>query len=238
MVAEGRLAPYTYWYDHAPAGWLQIGLWSVLTGGFFSFGSSVESGRVLMLVYQGLSAYLVYRIARAISGSWAIAALAVAIFGLSALGIYLHRRVLLDNITTFWMLLSVAIVVGPRPTLARVWASAAALGIAILSKEVAVFVVPAMAFLIWVRAHASQRWLALIGWLAIVGSMVSFYVLMAALKGELFPTGTLLGGQQPHVSLLGTLQYPGFPRQRRGPAAGRKRVLAGGTGSGRKPSRC
>src|SRR6266545_2672094 len=32
VVTLGRLAPYTYWYDHAPGGWVQIAAWTTLTG--------------------------------------------------------------------------------------------------------------------------------------------------------------------------------------------------------------
>src|SRR5690242_14055748 len=44
----GELAPYTYWYDHAPGGWLQIAVWSLLTGGFTTFGAPVNSGRMMI----------------------------------------------------------------------------------------------------------------------------------------------------------------------------------------------
>src|SRR6266480_6104836 len=47
---EHRLSPYTYWYDHSPAGWIQIAAWSRLTGGFHSFGSPIDTGRVLILL--------------------------------------------------------------------------------------------------------------------------------------------------------------------------------------------
>ena len=232
VVAEGRLAPYTYWYDHAPAGWLQIGLWSILTGGFFSFGASVESGRVLMLVYQGLSAYLVYRIARAISGSWAIAALAVAIFGFSALGIYLHRRVLLDNITTLWMLVGVALVVGPRPTLARVWASAAAIGIAILSKEVAVFVgaghgLPDLGQ--GPRQPAMARDDRLACDRGLDGLALRTH---GRAQGRAISNGNTAGRRASPREPARDAAVPGRARQRWGTAAGRQRLLDRGVGLG------
>src|SRR5262245_58114978 len=31
---EGTLSPYSYFYDHAPAGWIQVALWSMVTDGF------------------------------------------------------------------------------------------------------------------------------------------------------------------------------------------------------------
>jgi len=224
VLHEGQLAPYTYWYDHAPLGWIQISLWTLVTGGFFTFGPSAnESGRVLMLVMQVGSTYMLYRIARAISGSVIAASVASLLFSLSAWGIYFHRRVLLDNISVFWMLLAIMLLVSGRFSLKKVWASAAALGISILSKELTVFLIPVLAYLVYYRAHRSQRGFATIGWTAITSSIVSVYALMAVLKGELLPlVPTLpahasalqrllarLGGTHAHVSLLGTLHYQG-----------------------------
>jgi endo-1,4-beta-D-glucanase Y len=223
VATQGELAPYTYWYDHAPAGWFQLAAWALLTGGFHAFGSTNNSGRVLMLLMQVGSTLMVYMTVRATltprderrpgeARLWAAPAVAAAViaalaFAASAYGLYYRRRVLLDNIAAFWMLLSVVLLVHGRLTLSKVWGSAAALAISILSKELTLFLVPVLAGMVWYRAHRSQRWLALAGWAAIVGTMVSLYVLMAALKGELFPPGFLPGNTGEHVSLLGTLAF-------------------------------
>jgi len=66
VANQGQLAYYTYWYDHAPLGWIQIAAWTMVTGGFHTFGPAVETGRVLMLVMQVGSTVIVYRIARRI----------------------------------------------------------------------------------------------------------------------------------------------------------------------------
>ena len=29
VIHQGTLAPYTYWYDHSPAGWFLLALWEV-----------------------------------------------------------------------------------------------------------------------------------------------------------------------------------------------------------------
>src|SRR5262249_53423292 len=45
------LTPYTYTYDHAPAGWLLIAAWlRLLPGGVAQWGMAENSGRVLMLL--------------------------------------------------------------------------------------------------------------------------------------------------------------------------------------------
>src|SRR3972149_589736 len=59
VLRQARLSPYTYFYDHAPAGWLLISFWTlVLPRQFLSFGMAVNSGRVLMLVLHLGSTYL------------------------------------------------------------------------------------------------------------------------------------------------------------------------------------
>ena len=206
VLVRGELAQYTYWYDHAPGGWFQIALWNMLSGGFYSFGTSVDSGRVLMLLYQVGSVYLLYRIARTLSNSVTIASLVALTFSLSPYGLYYHRRVLLDNIATFWMLLAIALLVCGRFSLTRVWLAAGALGISALSKELTIFLAPALACLILYRASGPQRWFAAVGWLTVVGCVFSTYPLLAALKNELLPPGVLPGDTGDHVSLLGSLR--------------------------------
>jgi endo-1,4-beta-D-glucanase Y len=207
IIRLGALAPYTYWYDHAPGGWLQIAAWTMLTGGFRSFGAPINSGRVLMLLMQIASVFMVYRIARNVSGGLVAPTIAALTFALSAYGTYYHRRVVLDNITTCWMLLSIVLLTEPDLSLKRVWLSGLALGISILSKELTIFLVPVLAYLVWYRVRGPQRWFAVVGWVAIVGALFSTYLLLAMLKGELFPSGTWLGGTNAHVSLLDSLVY-------------------------------
>jgi len=207
VVKEGQLAPYTYDYGHAPAGWIQIAAWTLLTGGFHTFGTVINSGRMLMLILQVGSTFLLYRIARRISNSVIVATLACLLFALSPYGIYIHRKVLLDNITTFWMLLSIMLLVWKRLSLQRIWLSALAFGISILSKENTGYLVPVLIYLVFLLADRSHRLFATVGWTAIVCSLVSLYVLLAVLKGELFPSGTLLGGTKPHVSLIYSLLW-------------------------------
>src|SRR3954471_10899354 len=50
VLREAKLSPYTYFYDHAPVGWLALAGWvGVLPGGFSAFGNAINTGRVLML---------------------------------------------------------------------------------------------------------------------------------------------------------------------------------------------
>lgn len=204
ILKEGKLSPYTYWYDHAPGGWILIALWVLLTGGFFSFGFSINSGRVLMLVLHLFSVFFLFKITRRITKSNLAAVLTVLFFSLSPLGLYYQRRVLLDNIMVFWTLCSIYFLF-LKSQLRYIILSALTFGIAILSKENAIFFIPAILFILFFRTHSSHKVFAFGLWIIIVSSIVSTYILLSILKGELFPTGTILGGFSPHVSLITSL---------------------------------
>lgn len=207
VLKHGTLAPYTYWYDHAPAGWLLIALWAKITGGFFTFGFSVNSGRVLMLLLKLVSALMLYGIAKRLFQSKTAAYFAVLFFGLSPLAIYFQRRVLLDNIMVFWLLLSLFLLLHYRNKLRYIIFSALAFGIALLSKETAVVFIPVFVYILYTKTDARHRKMAIFKWLVVTACIAAIYFIFATLKGELFPFGSPLGGTQDHVSLLGTLDF-------------------------------
>src|SRR5216684_1499506 len=69
-VLQGKsLTPYTYFYDHAPAGWILIATWlRLLPHGVNQWGMAVNSGRVLMLLLAAASTTMLYRLARRLTG--------------------------------------------------------------------------------------------------------------------------------------------------------------------------
>lgn len=207
LLTQGKMAPYTYWYDHAPGGWMFLALWLLLSGGLYTFGFSLNSGRVFMLILQVASTGLLMVITRKFTRSLWAAAVAGLLFALTPIGLYFHRRILLDNIMTFWVLLSYCFLVYNRLKIHDVVASAFAFGIAVLTKENAIFFIPGFLYTLYRQSHTHHRALALLKWLCITGSIVSLYFLYALLKGEFFPSGTPLGGDHEHVSLLTTLKY-------------------------------
>jgi endo-1,4-beta-D-glucanase Y len=207
VLTQGRLAPYTYWYDHAPVGWLFIALWTFITGGFFTFGFSINSGRAMMLVLHVMSSVLLFFIGKKMTGSKWAGLIAAFIFTLSPLGLYYQRRVLLDNIMNFWLLVSLFFAVYSTGKLRYSLLSSIAFGLALLSKETAVFLLPAYFYVIAVYSHKKNRLFSLIQWLSVAGLMVSTYFIYALLKGEFFPYGSVLGGETEHVSLLETLSF-------------------------------
>src|SRR3989304_2277037 len=51
VLRQARLSPYTYFYDHAPAGWILLAGWTaLLPKAFLSWGMAINSGLVLMLI--------------------------------------------------------------------------------------------------------------------------------------------------------------------------------------------
>ena len=207
---SGALAPYTYWYDHAPFGWIFTSLWLSLTGGAFSFGFSLYSARVFMLLVHISSAFLLYMLTKKITGSKLAAAVAIVFFSISPLAVYFQRRMLLDNLMVFWIFLSLNLIFYAKQRLWYFMASAVCFGLAVLTKENAIFFLLALPLLVGGYSHRQQRGFAVMQWLAISCMVIGVYPIYALLKGELFPAGSwfgkLIGESGEHVSLLGTLQ--------------------------------
>jgi len=207
FISEGKLAPYTYWYDHAPAGWILSSIWVFLTGGLFTFGFSLNSARVFMLVIHLLSTLLLFKIAKKIISHDLGALITVLFFVISPLAIYFQRRFLLDNIMTFWLLVAIYLILYSRKRLLLYFASALAFGIAVLTKENAIFFMPVLVGLVTQNSHKHNRIVAIIKWISVSAMIISLYPLYALLKKELFPVGALFSPPGEHVSLLGTLLF-------------------------------
>lgn len=216
-IFHGMIEPYPYGYGHPPLGWIQIATWVKLTGGFFTFGDAINSGRVLMLFYAFGCSLLVYLIIRRLQGSRSAALLALLIFSLSPLSIIYHRQVLLDNIGTFWLLLSLYLLVVSNSRLPYIVCAATCYGIALLSKEVFLFFMPGLMYALWLHTTKFQRKFALIAFSYTIIAIGSTFLLLALLKGELLPVGVLPWDHHPHLSLLGTY----FVQAQRGQAAGK-----------------
>jgi 4-amino-4-deoxy-L-arabinose transferase-like glycosyltransferase len=223
VLREARLSPYTYFYDHAPAGWLAIAAWSaLLPAQLQTFGSAINTGRVLMLVVHLGSVYVLFGVARRLSGNLVAPITATFLFNLSPLAIFYQRQVLLDNLMVFWVLLSLWMVTaeakrrrrGTQAPQLRVLAAIAgglSFGLALLTKENAVFFLPAFTYLMIGRLKGSISGRFAIGfwWFSLI-AMSSIYFLYATLKNELVPTGFSFDLANPpadHVSLLYTIWW-------------------------------
>src|SRR5205807_10582257 len=146
VLREAKLSPYTYVYDHAPAGWLVIAAWvSVLPHQFETFGDAINTGRALMLLVHVASTFLLFQSTRRLSGSLIAAVGACFLFNLSPLAIYYQRQVLLDNLMVFWVLLSLYLATSDDRRILTPLFSGMALGVSVLTKENAIFFLPVVA---------------------------------------------------------------------------------------------
>ena len=182
----GELAHYTYWYDHPPAGWLQLALWTAISGPDFG-GNAVAAGRYLMVIVAVITAALLWALARRIGMSRWAAAAAVAVFALSPLAISLSRMVYLDNLAVAWVLGALVLLCSPRYRLSAMFGAATCFGIAVLTKETMLLLLPMFAWVVWTRTAPATRRYALAVFVAVFGVVLSTYVLMAVLRGELVP---------------------------------------------------
>jgi len=210
VLREGALSPYTYYYDHAPAGWLTIVGWVVLLPHQLeAFGNAINTGRVLMLLVHLASVYLLFQATRRLSGGLTAAVVACFFFNLSPLAVYYQRQVLLDNLMVFWVLLSLYLASSDDRRILTPLFSGLALGVGVLTKENAIFFMPVIGYLLYskVRPRGNYRF-ALTFWLFGAFSIISLYFLFAVLKNELLPAGLSFNLNAPpaeHVSLLYTI---------------------------------
>lgn len=206
VINQGKLASYTYWYDHSPVGWLFMAGWHLLTGGFDVAGLTVNSGRIFMAVLHVFSTLFLYKIAFNLTKRKDTAVVAALLFSLTPLAILSHRRVLLDNIMVFWFLFSLFLLTKPLQ-LRYVIGSAVTFALAVLTKESAVVFLPVMLLIVAYHSHKNNRHFAIVIWFSLVVLIGSYYPLFAFLKDEFFPYGSQFGGTSPHVSLLEALKF-------------------------------
>jgi 4-amino-4-deoxy-L-arabinose transferase-like glycosyltransferase len=183
------MAPYTYWFDHPPLGWIQIAALAWIPSLLFHGPSVivVAYARIVMLPFTAASSILVYVLARRMALQRWAAALAVVLFGLSPLSVTLQREIFLDNIAVTWMLAALVFAYSPRKHLWHHIASGLCAGVAILSKETMIIVLPALIYALWVNVSGSTtRKYSFVGFAGAFGLLAVQYPLYAILKGELY----------------------------------------------------
>ncbi|CAN5139210.1 hypothetical protein BH23CHL1_BH23CHL1_07260 [soil metagenome] len=215
VLRNQEIAPYTYFYDHAPGGWILIAGWNWVTGGPHAFGTAIESGRVLMLLMHVAMVPLLYHLSRKLGAGAPAASIAAVLFSISPLAVFYQRMLLLDSIMIFWLLLSLDLILDGWGRLSRVVLSGVCFGLALLAKESAIFLLPALLYIVIHERRRHQGGFAIGGWVLPVLVVVSWYPFYALLKGELLPgTDANLqfitdpsGNNVSGVSLLGTLLW-------------------------------
>lgn len=197
---RGELAHYTYWYDHPPAGWIQIAGWFAATGSLDRYGSAISAGREFMLVIHLATIVLLYALARRLKIGSIAAGLGVLAFALSPLAVEFSRYVFLDNVALPWLLGAFFLALSPRRSLGSAIGSAACMTIAILSKETFAVLLPVLLYALWRNGDKRNRRYVLTAFGVVLVMLGSSYILYAALKDELFPG---IG----HVSLIGSILW-------------------------------
>ncbi len=205
LINFGKLAPYTYWYDHSPFGWLLIGLWQKLTGGPFTFGFSIFSIRIFMTLIAGLVNVFVYRLILLLTKNKKSAIFGCLVLAISPLAITYQRRILLDNLEIFWFLISLWFLFKAKSRLSFLWLSGIFFGFSVLSKESAIFLLPVMLYGVWLKSSKENRRFGILVWFLTTTFIIGLFPLLALIKGEFFPTGWF--DNQQHVSLIETIKF-------------------------------
>ena len=200
VLREGKLAPYTYWYDHPPLGWFIISGWFSIPGVLQSAPNPIAAGRSLMLLAGIATALMSFVVVRRLGGSRTAAAAAALLGALSPLALQFQRMVLLDNLAVPLLLASFALVLSPKRRLSAILLAGLAAGASVLTKETTLLLLPFVAWSLWQHAAAETRRMSLV--VFSVGSvlLMSLYPLFALIKGELLPGAH-------HVSLVDAVRY-------------------------------
>lgn len=197
---QGELAHYTYWYDHPPIGWLLIAPWLFVTQAIDRYPSAITAGRELLVLVKVCNLLLLYALARRTGQTRSFALVTILIFGLSPLGIYWQRQVLLDNVAMPFVLAGFVMAYDHRRRLSQLTFGAVMLAIAILIKETYLLFAVGYAFVVFQRTPREIRRFAIPISITVAGLVLALYPTFALLKGELFPG-------PDHVSLLEALKW-------------------------------
>jgi hypothetical protein len=224
-VHSGALAPYTYWYDHPPLGWIQIAALNWLpTWLGAGDGTAIGATRYVISLFFVASALLLYMLARRMRVRIPFAALTTVIFILSPLSLVLGRQVYLDNIGVPWLLLAFYLALSSRDALWHHILAGLCFAIAVLSKETLAIFGPALLLALIYRPRWSNRSFSVVGFLTVGGLVLGFYPLSALLRNE------LVAGPD-HVSLQNALSYQFLERSGSGTifesGSSRAELLAG-----------
>lgn len=211
VQAKHTLAPYTYWYDHPPFGWIQIAFYTWLTGTFHGGALHVIAVRRMMVGYAVVDAGLIYVLARRLGISRLWAAVGLGIWAVSPLAVGYSRMVYLDNLALPWVLAAFVLAATPRKSLWAHTLAGALFAAGLLSKETMVLLLPGFLWLAWRHMDRRTRPFCLVGMCVTGALVVAVYPLMAALRGELLPGSG-------HVSLLDALKWQFFTRPSSGSA--------------------
>lgn len=204
-ILQGKMGHYTYWYDHPPAGWIQlapvIGLLSLIPD-----LSAATGGRVAQTLWGTTSAWLIYRLCKNLKVSHWGSLIEVLVWGLCPLVVFWNRRLLLDNLALPWILAALVLATSPSRKLMLHVAAGLCFGVAILTKETSLLAAPAIVVALWHYSYKPTRWFSMVGAVTLGTLVLALYALEAAVKSE------LLAGPG-HVSIATAVQWQLSDRQ-------------------------
>ncbi len=204
VLREGHLSPYTYFYDHAPVGWIMIAIWMAIVGGPHAFGAALDTGRILMLLLHAAMVPMLYYLARKLTASIPMAGLAALLFSVSPLALNYQRMIILDNPMMFWLLISITLLVAGRGKPLFAVFSGISFALACLSKEPAIGMFPALLFLFFLPGLERPSWKNILSWAIPAILVLCIYPLYAAARGELFPSAPIPGYTPPPGAIFST----------------------------------
>ncbi|ABD12617.1 hypothetical protein ThrDRAFT_03496 [Frankia casuarinae] len=181
----GRLAHYTYWYDHPFGGWAQIAAYAWVTDAFGRGATGVSAAREFMLWVHVASCVLVYLFARRLDVRRPYAVTAVALFSLSPLALWFQRMVFLDNIMVMWLLAALVMAAAPRRRVRTAVLAGLAVSVAFWSKESALVFLPGVYLMVWINHRRRNLRAASLGFAAAAVAGPGAFVVFAAARGEL-----------------------------------------------------
>jgi len=196
----GSLAPYTYWYDHPPLGWILLALWNATLGRLGGSSDALDAGREFLVVVASCTGALIYALARRLGVRHWAAAAAVLAWALSPLALSYSRMVYLDNIGVPLLLAALVLALSPRRHLWAFCGAGLLLAGAVLTKETLVLAAPAVGYAVWRTSAGRTRPFCLGAAGATFVLVLALYPLLALLRGELLPG-------PDHVSLVDALRF-------------------------------
>lgn len=194
------LAPYTYWYDHPPVGWLQLAAFTWLPEALLGSGGALVAGRVVAVGYAVATALLVYMLARRLdmARGWALATMLV--WALNPLSLYWGRQVLLDNVAMPWLVGAFVLAFNYKHHLGKHMLAGLCFAVAVLTKETTLIFAPALLLAVWQSSFRPTRKFAAVGFSVITALTGAMYLAYAAIRSELLPG-------DDHVSVFAAVQF-------------------------------
>ncbi|WP_336922075.1 DUF2079 domain-containing protein [Aquipuribacter sp. SD81] len=184
----GTLAPYTYWYDHPPVGWLQLAGLTWLPDLLLDGGPALLAGRAVMVGYVVVSTLLLLLLARRVGMSRGWALTTALVWALNPLTLFWGRQVLLDNVAMPWLLGAFVLALNRRRHLGLHMLAGLAFGVAVLTKETVLVLAPALLLAVWQASYPRTRRFAVVGLSVLTALTGALYLTYAAIRSELLPS--------------------------------------------------